>query len=877
MSNNFNSLRFEFQDCSDFLAGLDKDETSSSSLYTPSPQEILNGVFPDDFSANDQNIQAAGNEWSIDRMFEYGNGAQSNGQEGQQEQRNQHQQQQQYDTLDFNNVDNDCSSSFSSPNSVVNSASSTTSDMDQMATSQYQQPSVQQMGLNGYPVTPPNNQNGQTDLDSPIDVKKEDPFSPLLAHRGGSQVINTKNSKVAKPRKEKTSHNMIEKRYRTNINDKIFALRDCVPALRCVVSGNKNEDLEGLTPASKLNKATVLTKATEYIIHLQARNNSLAKEVEELRKLLKQQPMGSNMNKNMDLNTNVMQQYPTNYSYEMQPPNAPQQSGKMASKVMMMSMAGLMGAGMMGGADDGSRGLSGAAVPLFSSLSQYQLGTLTLSSIIFGVKLFLIVSTIAYVLFPALFASDHHQNQKLRQQVLPPAHLRKQTWQASCQSLRLPAGDDTTSKVLSLGSTILEVFITSLIGSDVYSAVKRPFLRTNEPENKSEIILRALDSQLSGGDVECNDARLTSSFLQGFMTTATATRYMTQALEAKVLSLNPSRRGEHICNFFAQHLWKSAQKFANKNKDTLVPHLFELLNQPDALSVHDPAQRLRNLSLGLPTNFQCEFRNKDSGVETVASDSSINSALNAYASWYAFAYVQQVLVEFVSDGCKINEDMKRKLRIAETIAPPNSNALRRVRVTIALLQGAETPDYLSEVMEFIKQNIAHYRTERSIQSTDEDSESISSISSTELEYDEHTNDKMLMPHVGGENTSIITTDSRIALHCSFIMFYMSKGEFSHALQLVNSLGIEADAEPGLLSFVALFTMLKSVQKVAIESRVASLSKLESLAAVARLWVGSEDAEAAGLGLEERRELVGEMVNLSILVGGFDSDEGYGSV
>lgn len=58
---------------------------------------------------------------------------------------------------------------------------------------------------------------------------------------------------------KKTAHNMIEKRYRTNLNDKIAALRDCVPSLR--VAGKKSargedvqEDLQGLTPAHKLNK-----------------------------------------------------------------------------------------------------------------------------------------------------------------------------------------------------------------------------------------------------------------------------------------------------------------------------------------------------------------------------------------------------------------------------------------------------------------------------------------------------------------------------------------------------------------------------------------------------------------------------------------------
>ncbi len=63
------------------------------------------------------------------------------------------------------------------------------------------------------------------------------------------------------PPVKKTAHNMIEKRYRTNLNDKIAALRDSVPSLRAGkknVKGESNseerEDLHGLTPAHKLNK-----------------------------------------------------------------------------------------------------------------------------------------------------------------------------------------------------------------------------------------------------------------------------------------------------------------------------------------------------------------------------------------------------------------------------------------------------------------------------------------------------------------------------------------------------------------------------------------------------------------------------------------------
>jgi hypothetical protein len=65
---------------------------------------------------------------------------------------------------------------------------------------------------------------------------------------------------------KKTAHNMIEKRYRTNLNDKIAALRDSVPSLRIMTKSARGEDttedreeLHGLTPAHKLNKATVGT------------------------------------------------------------------------------------------------------------------------------------------------------------------------------------------------------------------------------------------------------------------------------------------------------------------------------------------------------------------------------------------------------------------------------------------------------------------------------------------------------------------------------------------------------------------------------------------------------------------------------------------
>ncbi|KAL4800261.1 hypothetical protein BDV19DRAFT_173488 [Aspergillus venezuelensis] len=102
----------------------------------------------------------------------------------------------------------------------------------------------------------------------------------------GSGVVQ----EVKKVPSKKRAHNVIEKRYRANLNDKIAELRDSVPSLRASKGNGKiaDDEDEGVTPANKLNKASILSKATDYIKHLETRNKRLEDENTALKTRLRE-------------------------------------------------------------------------------------------------------------------------------------------------------------------------------------------------------------------------------------------------------------------------------------------------------------------------------------------------------------------------------------------------------------------------------------------------------------------------------------------------------------------------------------------------------------------------------------------------------------
>ncbi|GAA5794881.1 hypothetical protein HPULCUR_000229 [Helicostylum pulchrum] len=120
--------------------------------------------------------------------------------------------------------------------------------------------------------------------------------------RKSSKVIDAKPPPLLK----KKAHNVIERRYRNNINDCITELKNVVPALvhaKVKTSAKPSDDdeeddaefLDGVAIAKKLNKATILCKATEYILHLKRTEQELSAENNTLQYLLSQLPGGQDV------------------------------------------------------------------------------------------------------------------------------------------------------------------------------------------------------------------------------------------------------------------------------------------------------------------------------------------------------------------------------------------------------------------------------------------------------------------------------------------------------------------------------------------------------------------------------------------------------
>ncbi|GJD00850.1 helix-loop-helix DNA-binding domain-containing protein [Colletotrichum higginsianum] len=113
-------------------------------------------------------------------------------------------------------------------------------------------------------------------------------YRPQVSRTATNATSISEKSKDKAKSGDRTAHNDIERKYRTNLKDRISELRDAVPSLRSIPEEG-GEDAEADSQSQrgpKVSKGTVLTKATEYIHYLERRNKAIMREHQELARRL---------------------------------------------------------------------------------------------------------------------------------------------------------------------------------------------------------------------------------------------------------------------------------------------------------------------------------------------------------------------------------------------------------------------------------------------------------------------------------------------------------------------------------------------------------------------------------------------------------------
>jgi len=403
------------------------------------------------------------------------------------------------------------------------------------------------------------------------------------------------------PPVKKTSHNVIEKRYRNNLNDKIVELRNSVPSLRAMGRTNgddDSEDLEGLTPAHKLNKATVMAKATEYIKHLEKRNDTMADEMETLKARLaaveaaigktrdrsdslstsppsasmrSRQPSSSSTNgaqgflsvppEQTRYGQRVMPQQQQQQQYIQQqqqllyarPPNAPVDAqnqpqyvygrggGGMMGKVMMGAMAGIMVMEGFSEQQDDTKQMAASPFALFrrgiEMPSPSSPAAFARHAALPLLKVFCIIGALLYLIAP-LFAFSPRKKQKTR----PLVRLPQAPSLASPVEARRKAWLTAMQTVYVPKHFLLEVaaVATKMIKLSLRRLIGSEAWNTLTGMNNEEEAARikawdiALDAQLAGGDAEVSYYRLLLTLMASGTLPDSPTRLMQKAVHFRV-------------------------------------------------------------------------------------------------------------------------------------------------------------------------------------------------------------------------------------------------------------------------------------------------------------------------------------------------------
>jgi hypothetical protein len=457
----------------------------------------------------------------------------------------------------------------------------------------------------------------------------------LAGRKRKSSVVEDNDSVTSCSKRQsgsRAAHNIVEKRYRTNLNDKIEALRKALPtynASKRAQPGVKHAEGETADAGDKsqgapqrINKAAVLSEAIAYMQQLEERvtkhdsQMAMMKVQLDVFKTLAAAKSPGTESANLQgparwrdgLVANL--QYQDHQADSTKPDPAPTHAGRRnthlvnrqntarggyMSKLMVGSLAGLMvlqglGDNNQAGGDPGSRGLFSLPLELIwylrngistlnaSTTSRY--GSLLQN---FGMlfKVLLFFGAVVYVLHPTLFDSTLETGEKAESQLAiqsapppgSPVEVRRSAWLTAIQTVWVPR-QSFLQQLAALLLKMVKLGIRRAIGWHGY------VLLTGITEEQEVARVRAweiaIDAQLTGGDEDVNIRRLVLTMLASETLPGTPYRLMRSAFHVHVILweiTNSRLQGQSLyrglARRFARHQWQKARELQSQRTSRL--------------------------------------------------------------------------------------------------------------------------------------------------------------------------------------------------------------------------------------------------------------------------------------------------------------------
>ncbi|CCH45786.1 hypothetical protein BN7_5372 [Wickerhamomyces ciferrii] len=699
------------------------------------------------------------------------------------------------------------------------------------------------------------------------------------------------NNKITKPKKTKATHNVIEKKYRTNINSKITALRDAVPSLR-LAAGDVNttlNDLDGLSPAAKVNKAIVLEKATEYIQHLEKKNMILLRENQQMKQYLgsipaQQQHYPSHFNQQIPLQQQQQQQQqhdnfqPATYNgQQVNVANAqPQQQYQMGvpARVLMGGMATMVGHNMFNGGNDFSdyRGLS--AFPI--------LGNPLFAKLLHIIQFSFLASSVVSLIFPSIFASsDSNLTDKSGKPQQTRSSITLLEWYELVKELVF-IRIGSKSKHSASGNEIDTLVNQSLLGK----------FGNNSYFSLVFLLLRLFTYETS---YEVSFAKLVLAKL-----------ILTYSDFSLFFNLNSL-------------VELSISEVANqKVSDPALRHFFKELKSPLAKD-SEAFKRLLNVVTGLPISTNCERGVEDKGFFLILRDDRISFDYKTLlVSFRANEVFREVLLEYINltfnkeeinklDNDELKEGKKElwnKLISAENLAPKRSV----VDIRIKLFKSILNEKYVDGVLKLVSEESKAYTLNQKLNGNESNTKSGETISSPveeeeedittskeenvdgeDLEKtdeqiydsDEYFEDSDFEPEpitpsnsfdnskknkiteqplINAKFQNLLSQDLFNALVCSSILKYAHADQHEQVSKLLKYIRFNKD-ELTLLSFISLYKLIQKFPKKWVEGKEGQV--IENLVAHLRVWIGDSSNgnfnDLKEVGLHLKREISDDLV------------------